>query len=166
MRKQRTPPRPRGTGCLYIRTDKAGRESWYGKIQVNGRSLKRKLGRRQEPGRKFGLNRRQAEAALRKLIRESEDAPPVQQRMTVAEAGEQHLRHLEALGRKPSTVSDYDSILRVHLNQFFANRSLERITALDAETYINTKTRSGFHAKTIRNLSVPQTRPRFWGAPS
>ena len=151
MHEKRTPTRPRGTGCLLIRTDTAGRESWYGKIEVNGRSLKRKLGRRQQPGSKIGLNRRQAEAALRQLIRESEEAPPVQQRVTVAEAGEQHLRHLEALGRKPSTISDYDSILRVHLNAFFANRSLERIAALDVETYINTKTRAGLNPKTIRN---------------
>jgi hypothetical protein len=36
--------RPAGTGSLFTRTDAAGRESWYGKLRVGGRQVKRKLG--------------------------------------------------------------------------------------------------------------------------
>jgi integrase len=152
MRQERTARRrPRGTGCLLLRQDKAGRETWYAKIEVNGRSIKRKLGRRREAGSKIGLNRQQAERALRQLIKEMEAAPPAQERVTLAEAGERHFLHLEALGRKRSTLSDYESMLRVHLVPFFNPRSIERITALDVESYINTKTRSGVSGKSIRN---------------
>jgi integrase len=151
MHKERTATRPRGTGCLLIRQDKTGRETWYGKLEVNGRSVKRRLGRRSEPGSKIGLNRRQAETALRQLIREMEATPPTQERVTLAEAGERHLAHLQALGRKRSTLSDYESMLRVHLIPYFGKRSFERITALDIEGYINAKTRQRVASKTIRN---------------
>jgi hypothetical protein len=48
MRHQRTATRPRGTGCPLLRQDKAGRETWYGKLEVNGRSLERSLHRGDE----------------------------------------------------------------------------------------------------------------------
>ena len=46
--------RPAGTGSLFVRTDKAGRKSWYGKVRVGDRQVKRKLGPRREPGTSSG----------------------------------------------------------------------------------------------------------------
>jgi hypothetical protein len=47
--------RPRGTGSLLIRTDKAGRETWYGKYRVGPRQVMKRL----------GVRRRQNEALVR-----------------------------------------------------------------------------------------------------
>jgi len=37
MHAQRSPRRPSGTGSLFVRTDHAGRESWYAKWRVGER---------------------------------------------------------------------------------------------------------------------------------
>jgi hypothetical protein len=46
-----------GTGSLFLRTDRAGRESWYGKFRCGERQVKRKLGYRRVPGASQGLTR-------------------------------------------------------------------------------------------------------------
>ena len=49
------------------------------------------------------------------------------------EAGERLLDHLGALGRKRSTLGEYESFLRVHLAPFFGESRLERIGARRVE---------------------------------
>src|SRR3954454_18618081 len=144
--------RPRGTGSLAVRTDAAGRDTWYGRFWVNGRLAKRRLGRKRPPGEKVGMTRSQAEAALRRLMLETAAAPPGQsERLSIEEAGKRYIRHLEAIGRKRSTIDDYRGTLRVHLAPFFGGRAMSAITRTDVEAFIATKQRASKAPKSIRN---------------
>src|SRR4051812_34561361 len=97
MHEQRrgTPRRPAGTGSLTIRTDAAGRTSWYAKYRQGGRQIKRRLGPRREPGSSVGLTRAQAEAELRRLLSESASTPALRESLSFAEAAERYLHHVE-----------------------------------------------------------------------
>jgi hypothetical protein len=59
-----------GTGSLYVRTDAAGRESWYGQWRIDGRLVKRRVGAKRQAGERDGLTKPQAERELRRLIDE------------------------------------------------------------------------------------------------
>src|SRR3954447_4975083 len=120
MTVSKTKRRPGGTGSLYIRRDAAGRESWYGKWRAGERQVKRRLGPRRGPGGSVGLTRREAEAELRRLMQEAAALPAVRERLTVAEAAERYLRHVEeVMERRPTTVKDYHIIVRRHISPFF-----------------------------------------------
>jgi hypothetical protein len=89
--------RPYGSGSLYV---KAG--SWYGRWWARDQRVKRKLGAVRQPGSREGVTKAQAERELRRRI-ESE-APVAPAPLTLEQAGERHLHHLEhVLGRKLST---------------------------------------------------------------
>ena len=139
-----------GSGSLSVRKDGNGRETWYGQWRVRGRRVTRRLGVRRPPGSKEGLTRAQAEQRLRQAM-ESEAAPPPSERLTVASAGARHLAHLESLGRKRSTLMDYESYLRVHLAPFFADLPLDKIEREDIEDFIAEKKASGLATKSILN---------------
>lgn len=145
--------RPRGTGSLYVRKDSAGRETWYGRVFIRREDKHRKkaLGLKRQPGTSSGLTRSQAEKALRAFADASEAAPTIVERMTVETAGERYLRHLEALGRKRSTLEGYESGLRVHLAPFFSGRSLDAVTSSDVEAFVAAKRREGKATKSILN---------------
>ncbi|HEX6490806.1 MAG TPA: tyrosine-type recombinase/integrase [Gaiellaceae bacterium] len=143
--------RPRGTGCLFLRRDAAGRETWYAKYFAGGRQVKRALGLRRQPGSGLGLTRAQAEAELRRLLQTVSSAPPLRERVDLAEAGARYLERLALLGRRPSTLADYESILRVHLVPFFGGRSLEGIGPEQVEAYVGLKLQQGRAVKTVLN---------------
>lgn len=145
--------RPRGTGHLKLRRDRAGRPTYYGKFHVHGRQVMRALGPARQPGSSYGLTKSQAEAALRRAIETERAAPPVSERVEVGEAGRRYLLHLETLGRKKSTMSDYESTLRVHLTPFFAGRSLDRVDVHLVEAFIHTKLRDGRAPKSVLNYT-------------
>ncbi len=88
---------------------------WY---DATGRRVKRHLGPRRAAGEREGLTKSQAERALRKLI---DGHVPVDRvgRISVGEAGMRYADSREALGRSPTTVEDYRSIVRVHFEPFF-----------------------------------------------
>ncbi|MGH2984569.1 MAG: tyrosine-type recombinase/integrase [Solirubrobacterales bacterium] len=69
----------------------------------------------------------------------------------VREAGERLIEHLTSLGRKRSTLGNYESYLRVHLAPFFGERALNRIGRGDVEAFIAAKRREGREAKSILN---------------
>jgi integrase len=71
--------------------------------------------------------------------------------LTVEEAGRRHIDHIETMVRKPSTISDYRSILRVHLAPHFKQTRIDAITPLMIEDYITAKLRAGRSPKTVRN---------------
>ncbi len=71
--------------------------------------------------------------------------------MTVAEAGDRLLEQLGSLGRKRSTLEEYESFLRVHLTPFFGETPLDRIGTADVEAFIAAKRREGKAAKSILN---------------
>jgi integrase len=71
----------------------------------------------------------------------------------VGEAGRRYLLHLEMLGRKRSTLENYEYYLRVHLTPFFAGRSLERIDVHLVEGFIKTKLCAGLAPKSVLNFT-------------
>ena len=149
----RSSRRSYGTGSLFVRTDRAGRESWYGQWRQDGQLVKRRVGPKRSIGAADGLTKAQAEKELRRLVASTIAAPP-REPITVAEAGRRHLEHLAALGRKRSTLMDYESALRVHLAPYFAGRVIDRLTADDVEHFMAAKRREGRAPKSIRNYSA------------
>ena len=134
--------RSRGTGSLSVRKDARGIASWYGQWWVGERRVTRALGRKREPGTRIGLTRAQAERELQRQI-DQDLSVPLQRELSVGEAGERLLDHLRALGRKRSTLGDYESFLRVHLAPYFGETALERIGRAEVEGFIAAKRREG-----------------------
>jgi integrase len=156
-RSEETPPtrREKGSGSLWIREDVAGRQSWYGKISVNGRQRKKKLGPVRQPKSADGLTRTQATKALRKLATETGASVPRHQRVSVLDAGEAYLKHLTTVrGLKPTTLADYGSILRKHAGPFLAGRTADRVESAEIAAYISAKLREGLKPKTVRNHCI------------
>jgi integrase len=142
-----------GTGSLYARRDGRGRESWYGRWWLGGERIKRKIGPKRQPGSRDGLTRAQAERELQRRI-ESE-RPVVRSRLTIERAGDLYLRHLEhVVERKPTTVADYRSMLRSHIEPFFGLKPLERVDEEQLSAYVVAKKREGLATKTISNHMV------------
>jgi integrase len=142
--------RSRGTGSLSVRRNARGVESWYGQWWVGGRRVTRKLGPKREAGTRRGLTRGQAERELQREI-DRHLATPIERDVTVSQAGERLIDHLGSLGRKRSTLGEYDSFLRVHLSPFFGERALGRIGPAEVEAFIAAKRREGKAAKSILN---------------
>ncbi len=145
------PKRSYGTGSLFIRADARGRESWYGKWWIGDRQIKRRIGAARRQGGRDGLTRAQAERELRRKIESSVPAVAAGERHTVQEAGEDLIDHLEALGRKPSTLATYRSLLRTHLSPRLRGRTLDRIDPQHVEGLIRTMRRHGAGPKLISN---------------
>ena len=97
-----------GTGSLYVHTGKTGRKSWYGRWYSGGKRARRAIGPKREPGSPDGLTRAEAEAELRRLMHNARAAQD-RASLTVAVVGERLLRHLEIVGRKPTTLATYRS---------------------------------------------------------
>ena len=141
-----------GTGSLTVRSDRNGRETWYARFYVGDRQIKRSLGPKRQPGGSRGLTRAQAERALQQLIDAERALPAVGERLTLEEAGERYLVHLEqVMQRKPTTLQDYRIYLRRHLAPFFAGRSLDRIDAQLVAEFLVAKRRDGLSSKTVNN---------------
>ncbi|MGH2902355.1 MAG: hypothetical protein ACRDK7_01990, partial [Solirubrobacteraceae bacterium] len=125
-----TTRRPYGAGSLYTRG-----EVWYAHWRADGgRQVKRRVGPMRVEGSREGLTRRQAEAELRRLIAETGPARMVTgDALTIGELGRRYLANLERHGRKKATTTAVESILRVWLEPFFADRDLRRIAAQDVQ---------------------------------
>ena len=67
------------------------------------------------------------------------------------EAGRLFIAQRQVLGRKKSTLEDYESTLRVHLVPFFGNRQLSDIDVATIETFIYAKLDEGKAPKSIHN---------------
>jgi Phage integrase family len=137
-----------GTGSIYV---KAG--SWYGRWWVGDRRVKRKLGPVRQPGSRDGLTKAQAERELRRRMESEPLSAPTGGRLTLTEAGERLILidYLEALGRKPTTIGVYKSLLRTHLATHFRDRPLDRVRPEDVEGLIARMRRGGAGAKTVGN---------------
>lgn len=139
-----------GTGSLYVHTDAAGRESWYGRFYIGSERVKRRIGPKREAGGRKGLTRPQAEAELRRRMEATEAPTAPAGGLTVQEAGARLVASLEARGRKASTLAAYESTLRVHLVPFFGDRPVARIDTADIEAFIASR-RGRCAPKSIRN---------------
>ena len=139
-----------GTGSLYVHRDASGREAWYGRWYFGSQRVKRKIGLKRQAGSREGLTRPQAEAELRRRM-ESERPRPSRPDVTVEVAGERMLRHLEAVGRKATTLATYSSILHTHLMPRLGSEPLDRVTAEQVEELAAGMRRDGKAAKTTAN---------------
>lgn len=139
-----------GSGNLFIKRDARGAESWYGQWWIGTRRVKRKLGAKRQAGTRVGLTRTQAERELRRVM-QAETAVPVEERLTLEDVAQRYLAHLASLGRKRSTLGDYESCVRVHLAPFFAGKAIDRIVGADVEAFIALKRREGKAVKSILN---------------
>ncbi|HEX5307628.1 MAG TPA: tyrosine-type recombinase/integrase [Solirubrobacteraceae bacterium] len=139
-----------GSGRVYVRTDSAGRETYYGSWWSNGRRVNRKLGAKRTRGSREGMTAAQAEAQLRRLIREVEATPTVD-RLDVSEVGRRYLAHLNALGRKRSTLTAVEMTLRVWIEPHLGDRAIGRVRPEDVEDLMCAMAAQGVGAKSIRN---------------
>lgn len=143
---QRNAKRSYGSGSLHTY-----RGAWYGKWRVGGHQVKRKLGPKRQAGRREGLTRTQAERELRRRIELETPVVSAGDRRTVAEAGDRLIEHLGALGRKPTTLGTYRSLLNTHLAPWLSGRTLDRIEPEHVEGLIVAMRRNGAGPKTIVN---------------
>ena len=147
--------RPAGTGNLFVRADANGGETYYATWYADGRKVKRRIGAKRLPGTRIGLTKTQAEAELRRLIGEVRASVPRDDRITVEVAGDRYVDYLETVkGRKPTTITDYRTILRRHLVPFTAGRTIDAVDAAMIRSYVSAKMRDGLSAKTVRNHVV------------
>ena len=58
-----------GTGYLFVKRDRNGREIWYGQWRAGATNVKRKIGAKRERGSRDGLTRVQAERELLGALR-------------------------------------------------------------------------------------------------
>ena len=138
--------RSRGTGSLFVRDG-----AWYGKWRVAGRQVKRRLGPIRKPGTREGLTRPQAERELRRRIETEIPTFSIESQHTVTDAGERLIDHLGALGRKPTTLGTYRSLLRTHLGPRLDANPLDQIVSADVERLVTDMRRAGTGPKTTSN---------------
>ena len=134
-----------GTGSLFT-----ARGKWYGQWRIGGRQVKRAIGPKRQPGSREGLTRKQAEAELRRRM-ESEQPSPTRSDITLAAAGERLISHLDALGRKPSTLATYRSLLATHLEARLGDRPLGEVTPEQVEALMASMRRDGKSPKLVQN---------------
>lgn len=146
MQPDRSARRPRGTGSIVVKSG-----AYYGKWRTGQRQVLRKLGPVRAPGSREGLPRTMAEAKLRQLMAEV-TAPAVVERVTVEETGRRHLAHLEAMGRKPSTLRSYRNQFDAQLVRRIGARPIAQLSRDEVEAMVAALARDGLSAKTIRNL--------------
>lgn len=148
------PPERRnyGTGSLLIHMGAGGKETWYGRWCVGKKRVKRRIGPKRKPGGRTGLSRTQAEAELRRLM-VAERAPLDGDELSLTEAAEHMLRHLEALERKPTTLENYRSLLRTHLAPRLGEIPIDQVTSRQVEELATQMRHEGKAAKTARTHS-------------
>ncbi|MGI8440464.1 MAG: tyrosine-type recombinase/integrase [Thermoleophilaceae bacterium] len=139
--------RPHGTGSLFV-----NHGAWYAQFRVDGRLVKRKVGPTRAPGSREGLTRAQAERELRRLRESVVAVVSTHDRLSVGEAGERLVAHLEVLGRKPATIRSYRSLLATHLVPHFGTTALHRVEPADVERLIALKRREGQAPKMTLNV--------------
>ncbi len=142
-----------GSGRLYVHTDAAGVASWYGSWRVGGRRVHRRIGPKRKAGSREGLTATQAERELQRRIDSERTA--VRSGLSVGEVGERYVTHLETvMERKPTTISDYRSMLRAHIVRFFGERPIEKVDPDRIAAFLVAGRRKGLSTKTISNQLV------------
>jgi integrase len=144
--------RSRGTGSLYTRKDKSGRERWYGHWRdAEGKQVKRVIGSRRQRGSRDGLTKPQAEQKLRHLMEGEEQAAGPSQRRALEEVARSWIDRRTAANLKPSTLEGYGSAVDVHIVAFFRGRSVAKLSAEDVVQFIKAKKEEGCAPKSVQN---------------
>jgi integrase len=128
---KKSPRRAPGMGSLIVLRDGLGKETWHGKWSVDGIQIKRRVGPKRKAGTREGLTRAQAEKKLRELMATVEPTRPVSDALTISDLGQRYLAYLVRRGRKRATMVALESILRIWLEPFFAERDVRTITVED-----------------------------------
>jgi integrase len=147
MSDDTTSRRAHGTGSLYVQKRANGREAWYGRWYLGNRRLNRCVGPKLRRGTGEGLNRTQAEAELRRLM-VRERPPESGATISFASAAELMLRELDSLGRKATTLDNYQAILRAHLLPRFGELMVDRVQKSDIEDFMAALAEAGKAEKT------------------
>ena len=126
-----------------FRLERARGPVWYAKYRLpDGRQIQKKLGpawteRGRPPAGWF--TKRTAEDWLRRTLDEARRGTlpgMVRTDAIFADAAAEYLRYIaEDRGRRPTTVSDYESIIRVHLLPAFGRDRIEDITPGDIDAF-------------------------------
>jgi len=143
--------RAHGTGSLYPVVGSGGRETWYGRWYIGDKRVQRRIGPRRRRGDKARLTKTEAETELRRMRLATEEAPPPERTVSVDEAAEHLWRHLEAIGRRPTTLATYRSLFRTHLLWGVEEVALERITWREVKELDRAMRRKGLAPKTRLN---------------
>jgi integrase len=137
--------RTHGSGGLVVKSG-----TYYGKWRVDGRQVMRRLGPVRQSGSRQGLTKVQAEARLRGEMA-AMTLPPSTERATVEEVAERLIRHLEAMGRKPSTLRAYRSKLTAQIGPRLGDKPVARVRREDVEAFRDGCLRDGLSAKYTTN---------------
>ena len=140
----RTARRTHGTGSII---DRGG--VYYGQWRTNGRQVMRRLGPVRKAGTSDGLTKRMAEDRLRQL--RGQPADTITERVTVAQAGTALIEHLEAMGRKPSTLRSYRSVLANQIEPRLGAQAISRVAPEDIDRFIAACLHDGLQPKTVSN---------------
>jgi integrase len=143
--------RGRGQGSLFVKTDGAGRATYYGKWRVGQRQVMRRIGPRRKPNTREGLTQAQAEAELRRLMSGEVALVSRDERQRLVDVCELLATRKEALGRKRATVDAYRSWNRVHFGPFFGGATVDRIDRRLIESFDADLARKGLSPKSRRN---------------
>lgn len=135
-----------GSGSLFVH-----RGSWYGRWYVGTDRVKRKLGPVRRPGERDGLTRAEAEREMRRRMEAEAPSGATGGWLTLEDAGTRLIDHLETLGRKPTTLAVYRSLLRTHLVPHLGTSTLDRIEPPDVERLMARMRRDGAGPKLIVN---------------
>jgi integrase len=111
----------------------------------------RRLGAKRARGSREGLTAAQAEAELRRLIREVTPSAASPDRLDVVEVGRRYRAHLAALGRKRSTLTAVEMALRVWIEPHLGGRAFASVRPEEVEDMMRAMTADGVGAKSIRN---------------
>ena len=150
MQPKPTSRRAYGSGSLVAATKPTGATVWIAQFRVAGRKVKRTWPRR-VPGGRDGLTRTQAEERLREEISQAGTVAHARgERLTVADVGARYITHARRKGRKPSTLQNLESEIRVHLAPFFTG-SMDAIVAEDVADLIAVLEGKELAPKTIKN---------------
>jgi hypothetical protein len=113
--------------------------------------VNRRLGVKRARGSREGLTTAQAEAQLRRLMGEVSPTAAQGDRLDVEEVGRRYRHHLNALGRKRSTLAAVEMVLRVWIVPHLSDRALERVRPEDIEDMMRAMVAAGVGPKSIRN---------------
>jgi hypothetical protein len=125
--------RSHGTGSLHPVVGSGGRETWYARWYVGKKRVQRRVGPKLSRSSSEGLTKKQAEAELRRMRLAEDEYPPPRSTMTSDAAFGQLLEHLQALGRRPTTLATYRSIYRSHLAWKLDEVPVEKVMRRDIE---------------------------------
>lgn len=139
MQTQPSAKRAYGSGSLIERDG-----VWYGKWRVDGRQVKRKVGVKRSRGEADGLTKSQAEARLRELMAEvtaddlAVSASGLRRpgRYSIGELGDLYVNYArDHKGLKAGTLTEYESVVRVHLKPYFRDVPIQRIDGRQIEAF-------------------------------